>query len=57
MYEAPDIETVREFCYDQVETLWEEILRFENPQTYYVDLSQRLWTMKNDLIEEHMDRV
>ncbi len=57
VYEAPDIETVREFCYDQVETLWEEILRFENPQTYYVDLSQRLWTMKNDLIEEHMDRV
>ena len=33
---------------------WE---RFENPHRYYVDLSQRLWTMKNDLIEEHMDRV
>lgn len=57
VYESPDIETVKQFCYDQVETLWEEILRFENPQTYYVDLSQRLWDMKNALIEEHMDRA
>lgn len=57
VYESPDIETVKQFCYDQVETLWEEILRFENPQTYYVDLSQKLWDMKNALIEEHMDRA
>ena len=37
---------------EQIETLWSEMLRFENPQTYYVDLSQKLYDMKQDLIKE-----
>ncbi len=57
IYESPDIETIKAFCADQMETIWEETLRFENPQIYYVDLSQKLWNMKNDLIEEHMERA
>ena len=56
VYECPSIEEVKEYCKDQVETLWEETLRFENPQTYYVDLSQKLWDVKNELLEEHSDR-
>ena len=56
VYECPPIEEVKEYCKDQVETLWEETLRFENPQTYYVDLSQKLWDVKNELLEEHSDR-
>ena len=36
----------------QMETLWDETLRFENPQTYYVDLSQKLWDTKNQLLSE-----
>ena len=56
VYECPDIEDVRNYCKEQMETLWDETLRFENPQTYYVDLSQNLWDVKNKLIEEHTIR-
>lgn len=53
VYESPDIETIKKYCQEQLATLWDETLRFENPQTYYVDLSQRLWDMKNGLLQEH----
>ena len=56
VYECPGIEEVKAYCKDQVETLWGETLRFENPQTYYVDLSQKLWDVKHALLEEHADR-
>ncbi len=56
VYRCPPIDEVREYCRDQIETLWGETLRFENPQTYYVDLSQQLWDMKNQLIEKHTIR-
>jgi putative nicotinate phosphoribosyltransferase len=56
VYDCPPINEVRAFCKEQVDTLWEETLRFENPQTYYVDLSQNLWNVKNKLIEDHTIR-
>lgn len=56
VYECPPIEDIKDYCREQMETLWGETLRFENPQTYYVDLSQNLWNMKNSLIEEHSNR-
>ncbi len=56
VYECPSIEEIRTYCQDQMETLWGETLRFENPQTYYVDLSQKLWNMKNELIENYTVR-
>ena len=37
----------------QIDTLWDEITRFENPHTYYVDLSQKLWEVKNYLLAEN----
>lgn len=56
VYQCPSIDEVRAYCAEQIETLWGETLRFENPQTYYVDLSQNLWNMKNELIEAHTIR-
>lgn len=53
VYESPSVDEIKEYCKEQVDTLWAETLRFENPQTYYVDLSQKLWDMKNDLLESH----
>lgn len=50
VYSSPPIDEIKEHCASQVDTLWDEMLRFENPQTYYVDLSQKLWEMKNQLI-------
>lgn len=53
VYQSPTIDEIKEYCKEQLETLWGETLRFENPQTYYVDLSQKLWDMKNGLLSEH----
>jgi len=52
VYDLPSIEDIRDNCRRQVSALWDEMLRFENPQTYYVDLSHKLWHLKHRLIEE-----
>jgi len=51
VYRSPALGQIREYCAQQVDTLWEEVLRFENPHHYYVDLSQALWDEKHKLIE------
>ena len=53
VYERPEIDEIRDYCKEQISTLWEELLRFENPQTYYVDLSDELWALRTKFIEEH----
>ena len=50
VYESPDIEQIRNYCLSELDTLWEQIKRFENPQTYFVDLSLKLWNCKNELL-------
>ena len=52
VYESPSVDEIKEYCRKQMETMWDETLRFENPQTYYVDLSPKLWQIKNDLLSE-----
>lgn len=51
VYDLPDIGEIRSHCAEQVSRLWDEVKRFENPHTYYVDLSQRLWEIKHRLLE------
>lgn len=50
VYESPSAEVLREYCRMEVEGLWDELKRFENPHKYYVDLSEKLWEIKNDLL-------
>ena len=52
VYKSPDIEEIRRYCAEQIDLLWEEVKRFENPHTYYVDLSQKLWDTKDRLLKE-----
>lgn len=52
VYESPAIKDIRDYCAQQVDTLWDEVTRFENPHTYYVDLSQKLWNIKNGLLSD-----
>lgn len=54
VYDSPDVHKIKEHCMAQIETLWEEILRFENPHKYYVDLSQDLWNEKQKLLNEYV---
>lgn len=56
VYDYPDIETIRTYCAEQVDTLWDEVKRFENPHNYYVDMSQSLWDMKNEMINKYKPR-
>lgn len=53
VYRTPALEDIRAYCLAQVDTLWDEVKRFDNPHTYYVDLSQRLWNIKNDMLRHN----
>ena len=50
VYDAPHISDIQKYCRAEVDTLWEEVKRFENPHRYYVDLSQKLWDIKHELL-------
>ena len=53
VYELPTIEEIRNYCKYQVENIWVEVTRFSNPHKYYVDLSQELWFVKQELIQRY----
>ena len=53
VYQVPDIQTSRAYCQRQVDSLWDEVKRFENPHNYYVDLSQKLWDVKQQLLSSN----
>jgi nicotinate phosphoribosyltransferase len=53
VYQKPSLEDIRAYCKAQVDTLWEEVKRFDNPHSYYVDLSEELWSVKQELLEEN----
>ena len=50
---ARGIKEIKMYCKQQVDTLWDEVRRFENPHHYYVDLSQKLWDLKSRMISEN----
>ena len=52
VYQQPSLEEIRTYCAQQVDTLWDEVKRFDNPHTYYVDLSQKLWDIKYRLLRQ-----
>lgn len=57
VYKKPTLKDIRAFHQAQMATLWDEVKRFENPHPYYVDLSQDLWKMKQQLIEQYSKKV
>jgi nicotinate phosphoribosyltransferase len=57
VYKKPALKDIRTFHQTQMATLWDEVKRFENPHPYYVDLSQDLWKMKQQLIEQYSKKV
>ena len=52
VYDLPDIETLRQRCARELDRQWDEVKRFENPHNYYVDLSQKLWDIKAQLLKD-----
>lgn len=53
VYTNPNINEVKSYCSEQINSLWEEVTRLESPHNYFVDLSKPLWTIKHNLLEEH----
>lgn len=53
VYQSPGLKEIRDYCMSQINTLWDAVLRFENPHEYYVDLSQKLWEIKEELLKEY----
>lgn len=53
VYESPNIHEIRNYCMEQLDLLWDEVKRFEKPHKYIVDLSQKLWEIKDKLLKEH----
>ena len=52
VYESPKVAEIAEYRAEQVESLWDEVKRFEKPHTYYVDLSHKLWELRNELLNQ-----
>ena len=53
VYDVPTLEEVRNHCKEEIEGMWDEVRRFTNPHNYYVDLSEKLWQIKHDMIAQY----
>ena len=53
VYESPSVKEIQNICRRELNTLWEESKRFEYPHQTYVDLSRKLWNLKNNLLERY----
>lgn len=50
VYTSPSVKEISKYRAEQVGSLWDEVTRFENPHTYYVDLSEDLWELRHNLL-------
>jgi nicotinate phosphoribosyltransferase len=57
VYKKPSIHDIRAYCLEQVDLLWDEVKRFENPHNYYVDLSEKLWVIKRELLNSKNEEI
>ncbi len=57
VYEKPNLEEIRAHCQRELETMWDSVLRFENPHEHYVDLSQKLWNIKQELLSSNSHHI
>ena len=53
VYESPTVMEIQKRCREELNTLWEESKRFEYPHQTYVDLSRKLWNLKNSLLDRY----
>ncbi|MGI6013986.1 MAG: nicotinate phosphoribosyltransferase [Oscillospiraceae bacterium] len=52
VYARPALDEIQRYCANQVDLLWDEVKRFDNPHTYYVDMSEKLWSIRNQLLNQ-----
>ena len=57
VYQQPSLPQIQAYCKQQIDTLWDEVKRFEYPHHYYVDLSQKLWDIKQKLLYQQTQQA
>lgn len=53
VYNSPSLDEIKNYCEEELEKIWDEVKRFENPHEYYVDMSQKLWDIRYNLLSQH----
>ena len=53
VYKLPTLNEIRAHCAEEIEGIWDEVRRFNNPHNYYVDLSEKLWQIKHDMLAQY----
>ena len=53
VYDLPTIDEIRAYCKSEINRQWDEVKRFDNPHEYYVDLSQKLWDIKHEMLKNN----
>ncbi len=57
VYDRPTTEEIRSYCMEQIDKQWDEVKRFEYPHNYYVDMSQKLWDCRHELLRRASRRM
>ena len=52
VYTSPSVKEIAAYCRHEKDTLWDESKRLINPQEVYVDLSRKLYDLKNQLLDD-----
>jgi nicotinate phosphoribosyltransferase len=52
VYELPKVMEIQQHLKEEIETMWPATTRFTNPHEYHVDLSDKLWNLKNDILNK-----
>lgn len=50
VYKSPSLKEIKKYSKESIDKIWDEVKRFENPHTYYVDMSQKLWDIRYKLL-------
>lgn len=53
IYEIPELKEIADYSKKDLTTIWDEVKRLNNPQKYYVDLSKKLYDLKNHMLNKN----
>ncbi|AWZ48098.1 nicotinate phosphoribosyltransferase [Clostridiaceae bacterium 14S0207] len=56
IYKNPSVSEIKQTVKQELSKFWPEVLRFQNPHTYYVDLSKELWELKHNLLHKYSNK-
>ena len=52
VYQKPTLQEIKSYVKQQIDCMWDEMKRFDHPHKYYVDLSQELYDLKQDMLKK-----